>query len=293
MQGLESCLLGRVLQCVAVCCSVLHKLFQCVAACCSVACLPCIIHWSTTHDIIPLVLSFVVDQQISFAHIRRQMSFAHIRVYPCCGPEETGDVCVQMSFAHSCHLLWTNKCHLHTLQHTAKHCNTLQCVAVFCSVLQGVGPTNVICTHPYTYVACLLWSTTNDIIALTHYVCCGVLQCGAMCCVVLPSAADCCSVVPRVAVCYRLCIIHWSKINGIIPLTQWPSEIYVSFQIALWICASFFHLNGIMDIYIYICIYIWVHLTYHCITPSMEESCHTRMSHITHECVMSRVTASL
>jgi len=81
------------------------------------------------------------------------------------------------------------------VRHTS--CNVLQCVAVRCGVLQYVA-------------AALSYSDPADAhplrrVAMSHAVCCSVLQCAAVCCSVLQCVAVCCSVLQCAAMCCSVC----------------------------------------------------------------------------------------
>jgi len=160
---------NRVLQCVAVCCSVLQfvavccSLLQSVAVCCRVQ---TFYDW---HDTLQargesfrdvscgerLLLRF---HMCDFTHLRVQIdsTCATWLIYMCHGSQVLGELFKDVACGERHLLLIGNQ--------------VLQCVAVCCSVLQCVA------------------------------VCCSVLQCVAMCCNVVQCGIVWCSVVQRAAV---------------------------------------------------------------------------------------------
>jgi len=142
---------SSVLQCVLQC--VLQDLLQCVAVCCSV--LQCVVIYLAP-------LSHEIQQCVAV----------------CC------KVCYRVCCTVYCSVLQSVAVCCSVMQYFAVCCSVLQCVAVCCSVLQCVA---VCCSMLMCVAVCL---------SVLHCVavCCNVLQCAVVRCSVLQCVAVCCSV---------------------------------------------------------------------------------------------------
>ena len=153
-----------MLQCVAVCCSVL----QCVAVCRRNA------------------------NGVGVAAVAHENELCNTYVLQCVV------VCCSVFVLLLQLLQFTKLSHLprvcySVLQCVAVCCSVLQCVAV-CSVLQCIAMCYSVYEEIQQLLLFLLLHTKISHFPLCVAVCCSVLQCGAVCCSVLQCVAVCCSV---------------------------------------------------------------------------------------------------
>jgi len=157
-----------MLQCGAVCCSVL----QCVAVCCSV--LQCVVRapvWCSTghHCLRRASERWRVN---ALATIQNVMALITSPIRRPIRAERAHNVLQYVANMLEC---------------VAVYCSVLQCVAVCCSVLQCVA---VCCSELFTDQSALKGHARQSGVDI----CCSVLQCVAECCSVLQCVAECCSV---------------------------------------------------------------------------------------------------
>ena len=137
-----------MLQCVAVCCSVLLcvavccSVLQCVAVCCSV--LQCVAVCCSVLQCVAVCCSVLL--RVAVCCIVLHTSLIRLLVFVC--------VCVCNTLQHTA----THAAHCSTLQHTATRCNTLQHAAthaMHCNTLQHMQHTAKHCnTLPHTATHC-------------------------------------------------------------------------------------------------------------------------------------------
>jgi len=136
----------HLLQCVALCCSLLQYVAVCVAVfavCCSVRAHAYIVATCAPVAVCCSVLQCELQSQITCVH-HFALRFTDIKLKPQytathCNTLQKKEICVQ----HHKTIVCSHQCNPsptlhHTLQHTATHCNTTQRTATHCNTLQHV-----------------------------------------------------------------------------------------------------------------------------------------------------------
>jgi len=125
------CFFGSVLQCVAVCCSVLQCVLQHVAVCCSVLQCVAVGCWCVIHLIFPSLFIEVMSP-LRMTHSYGYMTHSEMSL-------QLGEDSFSSLFPAGSHFQKSARHQIYisrTLQHTATHCNTPQHTSTHCNTLQ-------------------------------------------------------------------------------------------------------------------------------------------------------------
>ena len=156
-----------MLQCVAVCCSVL----QCVAVCCSVS--QCVAVCRSVLQCVAVCCSVLLCLLVWCSVLRAQ-----IMTY------------ILEHLTHSSYCNALHNTHSNTQPHTATHCNTLQHTAIHIYVTHECEDGRDALQHTATHYDTLQHNTPRHSATHLQHTCtqashCSVLQCVAVCCSVL------------------------------------------------------------------------------------------------------------